>query len=126
MCQPVCQSVPKYTIGVPAWHITLIVKPTLQPPKSTPEAHRWKGAGSLNDHPEDEIFLCFAGQVILAFLPVGHRATQSLPKFRPVMAFGQVNQFVHDDVVHQPDRELKDFPVEKEHAVLAAGALAES
>ncbi len=47
-------------------------------------------------------------------------------EFRAVVAFYQVNQFVQDDVVHPPDRELKDFPVEKEHAVLAAGAPAES
>jgi hypothetical protein len=36
------------------------------------------------------------------------------------MAFDQVNELVHDDVVHQTDGQLERFPVEVHHAAFAA------
>src|SRR6266496_3694624 len=33
-----------------------------------------------------------------------------------------MNQFVHDYIVHEPNGELKDLPIEEQNAALAAGA----
>ena len=61
--------------------------------------------GLLNGQTKDEVVFSVPGQDFLPLVPVRHGATQRLPKRRSVVAFAQMNQFVHDDVVHEPEIE---------------------
>src|SRR3990167_4628656 len=69
---------------------------------------------------EDEVLLVSAGERILPFLPVWHGPAEGSPELRPVVAFTQVNEFVSDDVIREPDRQLKQLPVEVNDSVPAA------
>ena len=60
------------------------------------------------------------GQLFASPPPIRHRPVECLPKSRAMMWFIEVVQFMHDDVVDQPDRKLEESPIEIEHPILAA------
>lgn len=74
----------------------------------------------LDTQPEDEVVFGLTCDGVLALLPVGHGTIQRLAKFQPMMTFDQVDEFMHDDVIHKPDGQLKDFPIEIHNATFAA------
>jgi hypothetical protein len=59
-------------------------------------------------------------QLFLTFAPVWKDPSQYLPELGGVVAFMEMDKFMGDDIIHQPNRQMEETPMEMQHAILSA------
>ena len=56
-------------------------------------------------------------EFVLTLLPIRHSPLQCFPKGATVVAFAEMNKFMHNNVIQESNGKLEDFPVKVQHSM---------